>query len=113
VRREVEREPNGDYSDGQEGWFQLWANGPLTPGVLFRYMIAPAADFNYQYPVPIEPVEIETAIAEAAPPYVPAVAAPEGVGAGGGPFEANLSVEEAQEWFESVRAGRPFRRPDK
>jgi hypothetical protein len=61
--------------------------------------------------VPVEPVEIEPAVAEAAPPHVEVEAAPEGIGgAAEETLEAHLSLPEAMAWFESVRSGRRFHR---
>ena len=63
--------------------------------------------------MPPEPVEIEAAVAEGAPPLVTREVAPEGVGAAGAEtetLEANLSLPEAMAWFESVQSGRRFDR---
>jgi hypothetical protein len=66
--------------------------------------------------MPLKPVEILAAVAEAAPPLVTREAAPEGVGAAGAEtatLEANLSLPEAMAWFESVQSGRRFQRRHK
>jgi hypothetical protein len=62
--------------------------------------------------VPVEPVELEPDAAEAAPPHVEVEAAPEG-GGGGTAEMAHLPLAEARAWFESVRAGGRFHRPEK
>jgi hypothetical protein len=64
--------------------------------------------------VPVEPVEIEPAVAEVAPPHVEVEAAPEGGGgAAEGTLEAHVPLPEAVAWFESVRSGRRFHHRDK
>lgn len=104
--RAPQLQPNGDFMDGGQGWFQLWANGPVTPAAVSAGIIGSATELV----VPLEPVEIETAVADA-PPYVTAEAAPEGGGgAADEALEANLSLPEAIAWFESVRSGRRFDR---
>jgi hypothetical protein len=102
---------NGDFSDSGEGWFQLWANGPVTPAAMTLIVFEIPGWTPMELVVPVEPVEIEPAVAEAAPPHVEVEAAPEG---GGGAaeetLEAHLSLPEAMAWFESVRSGRRFHR---
>jgi len=101
---------NGDYREGGKGWFQLWADGPVTPAAVITVILGTP----FEMVVPLEPVEIEPAVAVAeAPPWVTAEAAPEGVGAATETLEANLSLPETVAWFESVRSGREFRRHEK
>ena len=61
--------------------------------------------------IPVRPVDIETAVA-AAPPHVEVEAAPEGGGGGRATLEANLTLDEAVEWFASARTGRRFHRQE-
>ena len=97
----------GNYRDEGDGWFQLWANGPVTPAAVFKTILAP---MNPVWVVlPVEPVELEPAVAEAAPPVATTTPAAEG-GAAQDAIEANLSLDETVAWFESVRSGRPFER---
>ena len=99
----------GNYRDRGEGWFQLWANGPVTPAAVFMTILAPMNPVWIV--VPVEPVELEPAVAEAAPPLATTTPASEGVGgAAEDAVEANLSLDETVAWFESVRSGRPFER---
>jgi hypothetical protein len=64
--------------------------------------------------VPLEPAEIEPAVAEAAPPHVEVEAAPEGGGAAAeAKLEAHLSLPEAMAWFEGDRSSGRFHRPEK
>jgi hypothetical protein len=99
---------NGDYRDSGEGWFQLWADGPVTPAAVFTTILGRDA---VEIVMPLRRVELEEAVAEAAPPRATTTAAAEGVGdAGEEQVEANLSLSESIEWVESVRAGRPFER---
>ena len=105
----------GDFSDSGAGWFQLWTNGPVTPAALF-VNIHSSPGSPMELVMPLEPVEIVAAVAEAAPPLVTREAAPEGVGAAGAEtetLEANLSLPEAMAWFESVQSGRRFHRRHK
>lgn len=104
---------NGDFNDGGDGWFELWANGPVTPAAMTLVIFSLPGWSPMELVVPVRPVEIEPAAVEAAPPHVEVEGAPEG---GGGAaeerIEAHLSVPEAVAWFESVRSGRPFHRRD-
>lgn len=106
AREVAVREPNGDYNDCDEGWFELWATGPVTPAAVYSYFHLSGA--SKEYVVPVEPAELPTAVAAPPPPYVPGEPAPEGVGAAS--FEANLAVDQAEEWFAASRSGRPMRR---
>jgi hypothetical protein len=107
--------PNGDFRDGGEGWFHLWANGPVTPAAMIVLIHTSPEQRGVDMVVPVKPVEIEAAaVAAEAPPYVEVEAAPEGVaGAAEETLEANLTPEEAVAWFASVRTGRPFHRREK
>ena len=108
--RAPQMQANGDYRDGGQGWFQLWADGPVTPAAVITVILGTP----FEMVVPLEPVEIEAVAVAEAPPWVTAEAAPEGAGAAAeDSLEANLSLEESREWFESVRSGREFRRTDK
>jgi len=105
--------PNGDFRDGGEGWFHLWANGPVTPAAMIVLIHTNPEERGVDMVIPVKPVDIETAVADA-PPYVEAEAAPEGVGgAAGATLEANLTLEEAVAWFASVRTGHRFHRHEK
>ncbi len=102
--------PNGDFRDGGEGWFHLWANGPVTPAAMIVLIHTNPEERGVDMVIPVKPVEIETAVA-AAPPYVEVEAAPEGGGgAAGAALEANLTLDEAVMWFASARTGRRFHR---
>jgi hypothetical protein len=104
---------SGDFTDGGEGWFELWANGPVTPAAMTLIIFAIPGWSPMELIVPLRPAEIEPAVAEAAPPHVEVAGAPEGAGAAAeGGLEAHLSVPEAVAWFESVRSGRRFHRRD-
>ena len=109
--RAPQMQSNGDYREGGEGWFQLWANGPVAPAAVITVILGQSP---FELVVPLEPVDIEpvVAVAEAAPPLVTAMAAPEGAAAEES-LEANLSLDESREWFESVRSGRRFDRETK
>ena len=105
--------PNGDFRDGGEGWFHLWANGPVTPAAMIVLIHTNPEERGVDMVIPVKPVDFETAVADA-PPYVEAEAAPEGVGgAAGAALEANLTLEEAVAWFASVRTGHRFHRHEK
>ena len=100
----------GDFRDGGEGWFHLWANGPVTPAAMIVLVHTNPQERGVDMVVPVRPIEIETAVADA-PPYVEAHAAPEGgAGAEEATLETNLTIDEAAAWFASVRTGHPFRR---
>lgn len=104
---------NGDFRDGGEGWFQLWANGPVTPAAMTLVIFSVPGWSPMELVVPVEPVEMEPAAAEVTPPHVEVGAAPEGgAGAAEGMAEAHLAVPEAVEWFERARSGRAFHRPE-
>jgi hypothetical protein len=106
--------PNGDFRDGGEGWFHLWANGPVTPAAMFVLIQTSHEQRGVDMVLPVKPVDIEAVAVAEAPPYVEVEAAPEGVGgAAEETLEANLTPEEAVAWFASVRTGRPFRRHEK
>jgi hypothetical protein len=111
------REPtvsaSGDFTDGGDGWFELWANGPVTPAAMTLVILSPGFWSPMELVVPLRPAEIEPAVAEVAPPHVEVGAAPEGGGgAAEGRLEAHLSVPEAVAWFESVRSAHRFHRRD-
>ena len=78
--RAPQMQSNGDYREGGEGWFQLWANGPVAPAAVITVILGQSP---FELVVPLEPVDIEpvVAVAEAAPPLVTAMAAPEGAAA--------------------------------
>jgi len=95
--------PNGDFRDGGEGWFHLWANGPVTPAAMIVLIHTNPEERGVDMVIPVRPVDIETAVA-AAPPHVEVEAAPEG--GGGATLEANLTLDEAVAWFASARTGR-------
>jgi hypothetical protein len=104
---------SGDFTDGGEGWFQLWANGPVTPAAMTLVIFSVPGWSPMELIVPVEPVEIEPAAVDVAPPHVEVEAAPEGGGgAAEGTLETHLSVPEAVAWFESARTGRRFHRRD-
>jgi hypothetical protein len=101
---------NGDFRDAGEGWFHLWANGPVTPAAMIVLIHTSPEERGVDTVIPVRPIDIETAVADA-PPYVPVEAAPEGVGgAEEATLEANLTIDEAASWFASIRTGHPFRR---
>jgi hypothetical protein len=105
--------PNGDFSDAGEGWFHLWANGPVTPAGMIVLIHASPEVRGVDMVIPVKPVDIETAVADA-PPYVEVEAAPKGGGgAADATLEGNLTLDEAVAWFASVRTGRPFHRHEK
>jgi len=90
---------NGNYRDEGEGWFQLWATGPVTPAAVFMTIHSPR---QAAYVVlPVEPAELEP-VAEVTPPLATTTPAEDVI--------ENLSLEETVEWFESVRTGRVFER---
>jgi hypothetical protein len=98
---------NGDFRDGGEGWFQLWANGPVTPAAMTLVIFAVPGWSPMELVVPVEPVEIEPAAVDVAPVHVEREAAPEGgAAASEASFETHLSIPEAVQWFESARSRR-------
>jgi hypothetical protein len=107
--RAPQMDSRGDYRDGGSGWFQLWANGPVAPAAVITVILGSP----FELVVPLEPVEIEpTATVTDPSPWVTAEAAPESAAAEES-LEANLSLDESREWFESVRSGRRFDREAK
>lgn len=105
---------NGDFRDGGEGWFHLWADGPVTPAAMIVLIHTNPQERGVDMVVPVRPVDIEAAVAEVTPPYVEVEAAPEGVGgAAEESLEANLTLDETVAWFASARTGRRFHRPEK
>jgi hypothetical protein len=97
-----------DLAVGGDGWFQLWANGPVTPAAMTLVIFNLPEWSPMELIVPLEPAEIEPAVAEAAPPtrVVEVEAAPEGGDtAAEAKLEAHLSLPEAMAWFEGDRSG--------
>jgi hypothetical protein len=103
---------NGDFSDREEGWFQLWSNGPVTPAAITLVIMEIQGWTPMELVVPVEPVEIEPAAVEVTEPHVEVEVAPE---AGGRATEeiAHLSLPEVRAWFERVHSGGRFHRPEK
>jgi hypothetical protein len=94
-----------DLAVGGDGWFQLWANGPVTPAAMTLVIFNLPEWSPMELIVPLEPAEIEPAVAEAAPPtrVVEVEAAPEGGDtAAEAKLEAHLSLPEAMAWFEAT-----------
>ena len=92
----------GDYNESGEGWFQLWANGPVTPAAMTLVIFAIPGWSPMELVVPVEPAAIEP-VAEVTPTHVEVEAAPEGGGAAAeGTLERHLPLPEAMAWFESV-----------
>ena len=108
IQRDVEYDEDGNYYDGDEGWFVLFATGPVAPAV--RYMSSTYVETGAEW-VPIEAVAEFTVDVAPPPPYVAGAAAPEGAGdaAPDESFVAVLSVDQAEEWFAFARGG--VRRP--
>jgi hypothetical protein len=103
----------GDFNESGEGWFQLWSNGPVTPAAMTLVIFAIPGWSPMELVVPVEPVEMEPAVADVTPVHVEVPAAPEGVGgAAEGDLETHLSLPEAMAWFEGHRAGRPLHHRD-
>jgi hypothetical protein len=103
---------NGDFSDREEGWFQLWSNGPVTPAAITLVIMEIQGWTPMELVVPVEPVEVEPAAVEVTEPHVEGEAAAE---AGGRAAEeiAHLSLPEVRAWFERVHSGGRFHRPEK
>jgi hypothetical protein len=101
----------GDFSDREEGWFQLWSTGPVTPAAITLVIMEIQGWTPMELVVPVEPVELEPAGAEVTEPHVEVEAAPEG---GGGAAEeiAHLSLPEVRAWFESGHSGGRLHRPE-
>jgi len=100
---------SGGFMDGGEGWFQLWANGPVSPAAMTLVIFNLPEWSPMELIVPLEPAEIEPAAVEVAPPHVEVEGAPEGQAK----LEAHLPLPEAMAWFESVRSGDRFHREEK
>jgi hypothetical protein len=92
----------GDFDERGEGWFHLWATGPVTPAANFETILH--TQHAWDTPRPVVPVEIEV-LAEAAPPRPPTTTLAEAEA-----VEANLSRAETLDWLEGVAAGRRFER---
>jgi hypothetical protein len=97
----------GDYNERGEGWFQLWANGPVTPAAMTLVIFTIPGWSPMELVVPVQPAEIEP-VADVAPTHVEVQAAPEGAAAAA--TLEHLSLPDAMAWFESARSTRRIHR---
>lgn len=98
---------NGDFNESGDGWFQLWADGPVTPAAMTLVIFFIPGWSPMELVVPVEPAELEPAAVDVAPPHVEVPAAPEGGGAADTGGIEHLSLPDAVAWFERARSGRP------